>query len=260
MQELQLISVGDVISGGTTKPFNAIALNSEGIADRYIVKAFTKRQIKQNASVAKEILVCELAKMFDINCSDYGIMNFTKNDISGIYPPDRIAELDEGTKFCSNFAHQYAIFTPATSKAYLKGYEVVNIFAFDLFIHNLDRGGPHNKPNLLINDDELMIIDHELSMPWAVNQPSKSYENYLGMYQFQRHILLKYVRAIKIKENVLDEFCINLNELNLNKLESVFNDFDKYKIAHFDRENFMTYFAWAKRNVAIFERYLKGMI
>lgn len=45
MQELQLISIGEILTGGTTKPFVILALDEKGNAEKYVVKAFTKVQV-----------------------------------------------------------------------------------------------------------------------------------------------------------------------------------------------------------------------
>ena len=256
MQELQLVSVGNIMTGGTTKPFIALALNEQGYVVEYVVKAFTKNQVNQNVSVAKEILCCELAKMFDLTVPNYGIMNFDRLDLERVYTKHWVDTLDKGAKFCSEFMGQYSIFSPSTSKAFLKDYEILNIFAFDVFISNVDRGGYRNKPNLLINDNDLMVIDHELTFPY-VNDVN--YEKRLVLYQHQRHVLYKYIKQRKEKIVGFDEFLMSLSSLNLTKLRNIFDELDKYDIQYGDRENFMNYFAWAKNNVAIFERYLIGM-
>ena len=59
MQQLQLLSIGGIVTGGTTKPVNIIALNEEKTPSKYIMKVFTEKNILQNVSVAKEILCSE---------------------------------------------------------------------------------------------------------------------------------------------------------------------------------------------------------
>lgn len=260
MKELQLISTGKIMTGGTTQPFTVLALNEFGYVEEYIVKAFTKRQLTQNASVAKEILACELARMFDIAIPEYGIINCGSEDLERIYDKERIETLDLGAKFCSKFIRQYLIFTPLASNIFLKDYEILNIFAFDVFIFNIDRGGYRNKPNLLINDNELTIIDHELTFPFInSNYREIDYENNLATYPFQNHVLLKHIKSLNIQNRVFDEFLLNLSTLNINKLDLIFTKLQYYNIDFFDKDFFMNYFVWAKNNVSIFERYLTMM-
>jgi hypothetical protein len=257
MQELQLISIGGIMLGGTTKPFMITAINENEIVSQYIVKAFTKNQVFQNSSVSKEIICSELAKMFDLNTPNYGIINFNSLDLLGIYDREHISNLHTGAKFCSEFMGQYTIFSPLTSYSFLSDYEIANIFAFDILISNVDRGGFRNKPNLLINDKNLMLIDHELTFPYIGDE---DYEKRLALYQYKKHTLYSNIIKLKNKKHCFDEFLYSLSTLNINKIDNIFNELNKYEIKFNDRLNFMNYFAWAKNNVTIFENYLNAVI
>lgn len=260
MDPLRLISIGEVMKGGTTKPINIIALNKD-IPTKYVMKVFTKTQIMQGSSVAKEIICNELAQQFDLNCPDYGVININHNEFTGIYDEERIAKLDEGYKFCSKYLEGNAIFNPLVTNSFLKDYEVASIFAFDFLIYNADRGGFRNKPNLLINDNGLYLIDHELTFPFISAEIDEvNYEKYLGNYPFQHHVLIGHLKSLRNKNGLFDVFVETLKVLNLNDLNNIFDFLDKFNIAHVERQKFMHYFAWAKNNVAIFDRYLKAMI
>lgn len=261
MYPLQLVSIGEIMIGGTTKPVNIIALDENKTPCKFVLKVFTKNNILQNASVAKEIVCSELAKQFNLFCPDYGIINFDHNELSQLYDNTKLKNIDDGYKFCSKFEEQTVIFNPNVTNAFLKDYEVANIFAFDLLIYNVDRGGEHYKPNLLINDDKLILIDHELSFPFINNHSNEvNYEGFLGNYQYQKHILIKHLKSLRNKEGIFDEFLEMLKHLNINTLDVIFDEMNKFGIPYIERQKFLHYFAWAKNNVAIFERYLKGMI
>jgi hypothetical protein len=261
MQPLQLVSIGNIMTGGTTRPVNIIALDENGNPCKYIMKVFSEKNIMQNVSVAKEIICSELAQEFDLVCPKYGIINFDHKEISELYDEQKLKKLDRGFKFCSKFVEQNAIFNPLVTNSFLKDYEVANIFAFDLFVYNVDRGGEHNKPNMLINDSNLILIDHELTFPF-INNTSENvdYEFFIGNYQFQKHILIKHLRSLRNKEGIFDGFLEMLKHLNISNLNGTFDEMDKFDIPYVERQKFMHYFAWAKKNVVIFERYLKGMI
>lgn len=260
MQPLQLISIGEVMKGGTTKPVNIIALNNDK-PTKYVMKVFTKSQIIQGASVAKEIICNELAKQFDLNCPDYGIIKLDHSEFMGVYDEERITKLDNGYKFCSKYLEGNAMFNPLVTNSFLKDYEVATIFAFDLLIYNSDRGGFRNKPNLLINDNALYLIDHELTFPFIGEDINNvNYERYLGNYPFKQHVLIRYLKSLRNKNDLFNEFIEMLKVLNLNDLSSIFDFLEEFNIAHVERQKFMHYFAWAKNNVAIFDRYLKAMV
>ena len=261
MYPLQLVTIGGIIIGGTTKPLNIIALDERGNPSKYIMKVFTQRQIHQGISVAKEIICSELAKQFDLICPSYGIINFAHDEFIDIYDIERLNSLDLGHKFCSKFVEQSAIFNPLVTNSFLKDYEVANIFAFDFLVYNIDRGGVRNKPNLLINDANLILIDHELTFPFVDHSNNLiDYEVYLANYPYQNHILIKHLKSLREKEAIFDEFLEMLKHLNINVLNAIFDEMDEFNIPYVERQKFMTYFAWAKNNVTIFERYLKGMI
>ena len=261
MHPLQLVSIGEIMTGGTTKPVNIIALDEKGIPCKFVMKVFTKNNILQNVSVAKEIVCSELAKQFDLFCPDYSIINFDHNELSQLYDNTKLKSIDDGYKFCSKFVEQTVIFNPNVTNAFLKDYEVANIFAFDLLIYNVDRGGERNKPNLLINDANLILIDHELSFPFIDNYDKEvNYETFLGHYQFQKHILIKHLKSLRNKEGIFDDFLEILKLLNINAISVIFDEMNKFGIPYIERQKFLHYFAWAKNNTAIFERYLKGMI
>lgn len=261
MEPLRLVSIGEVMKGGTTKPVNIIALNNSDVPTKYVMKVFTESQIAQGASVAKEIICNELSKQFDLNGPDYGIIKVDHNEFAGIYDAERIAMLHSGYKFCSEYLEGSAIFNPLVTNSFLKDYEVAMIFAFDLLVYNADRGGFRNKPNLLINDKGLYIIDHELTFPFiADGLEDVNYERYLVNYPYQQHILIGYLKSLRNKNGLFDEFVEMLKVLNLNDLYSTFDFLEKFDITHVERQKFMHYFAWAKNNVAVFDRYLKAMI
>jgi hypothetical protein len=261
MHLLQLVSIGGIMTGGTTKPVNIIALDENKKASKYIMKVFTEKNILQNVSVAKEILCSELAKQFDLYSPDYGVINFDPNELSDLFDETKLNSLDAGYKFCSKFVEQPLIFNPNVTNSFLKDYEVASIFAFDLLIYNVDRGGEHNKPNLLINDSNLILIDHELTFPFINNTEQElDYEAFLSNYQFKKHILTKHLKSLRNKEGIFEEFLEMLKQLNINKLSVIFDEMYKFGIPYIERQKFMHYFAWSKNNTAIFELYLKGMI
>ncbi|WP_338374893.1 HipA family kinase [uncultured Flavobacterium sp.] len=261
MHQLKLVSIGNIIVGGTTKPVNIIALEEDENHSRYIMKVFKEKYILQNASVAKEIICSELAKEFDLVCPEYGIINVEHDDLINLYDEEILKSLDTGYKFCSKFIDQAVIFNPNTTNSFLKDYEFANVFAFDVLIHNVDRGGPHNKPNMLITDTELILIDHELTFPFINNTSQEiDYELYLRIYRYDRHVLIKNLKSLRNKEGVFDDFIEMLKHLNINKLSIIFDKMNKFNIPFIERQKFMSYFAWAKNNPDIFERYLKAML
>lgn len=261
MYPLKLVEIDGIMPGGSTKPVNIIALDGDDIPCKFVMKVYTKKNIIENVSVAKEIVCLEIARQFNLTCPEYGIINFEHTELVQLFDKSKFSNLDTGYKFCSKFVEQTVIFNPNVTNSFLKDYEVANIFAFDFLIYNVDRGGDHNKPNLLINDTDLILIDHELTFPFVGKHfRDINYEDFLRNYQFQKHTLIRYLQSLKKKEGLFDEFIEMLKNLNIRTLSHTFDEMNKFDIPYMDRDDFLHYFAWAKNNTATFERYLKGMI
>ncbi|WP_417351336.1 HipA family kinase [Flavobacterium alkalisoli] len=256
MRPLELILINGQLSGGTTKPLDIWAANEYRNEGRYVVKSF-KDGFVNNYSTAKEIIACEVAVKFDIPTPAYGIIDITDEDLLTQYPDNEFRKIQKGYKFCSKFMEQYAMFNPLVSNTFLRQYDIENIFAFDFMMLNSDRGGFHNKPNLLINDDELIIIDHELTLPF-INDKTKvfDYERSLNNYPYQKHTLLNHVKSIKSKNHIFDEFLEILSRSNFETLNSVFDDMDTYNINYGDRADYLNYFNWCKQNTEIIRKHL----
>jgi len=158
-----------VDAGGSTYPWVVRVLTERGRTVSYVVKLFTDRQIEQQHPVAKEILGNQLAREFDLPVPACALIEFTPQFPSTL--PDkeleRLDNLHSGLKFGSELAPDMFIAKPNLPPAFLKEYDLGTIFAFDNLIQNLDRGGERDKPNLLINDTNFLLIDHEQAFPFA---------------------------------------------------------------------------------------------
>jgi hypothetical protein len=262
MQELKLFEVDKKLDGGSTFPFGILAQDHNGDIGKYVVKCFTKKSVLENYSVAKEILVSELAKSFDLATPEYAIINLDNEALSQIYDSDRISMLEEGYKFCSKFAEPaYTIFSNIVTPGFLRDYDVENIFAFDVVILNVDRGGMRGKPNLLINDKELLLIDHELTFPFIDNSTATpNYFNYIRIYNYKVHILQKHLKAVRNKTGMFDEFIENIRAFNPNGFTKIFEELDKYNISYGEKKKFLDYFAWIKENTVFIQKSLKSMV
>ncbi|MBL7701519.1 MAG: hypothetical protein JNM14_04680 [Ferruginibacter sp.] len=87
-----------------------------------------------------------------------------------------------------------------------------NTFAFDMFIQNSDR--TNNKPNVLTNGNDIIMLDHEIAFGFvfAPFLPSKIWEmQEVGKDWIRNHCLLP---LIKGKEYNYDEFSEKLDNLS----------------------------------------------
>jgi hypothetical protein len=207
MQELKLVSIDGFAKGGSSKPLLITAVDEKGVPKQYVMKLFKTNHIEQNYSVAKEIFVNEFAKEFDLSVPDYAIIKIDHNLLTEFFSEEEINKLDKGYKFCSEFMSQYVIFNPLLSLPFIKDYDIENLFCFDNLVINVDRGGARDKPNLLINDSDILLIDHELTLPFIHNGiENNNYYNYIRSYQHENHIVKKHLKALRQKDNLFVDF------------------------------------------------------
>ena len=261
MKVLKLIQIDGFLDGGSSKPLAITAIDDEGQVKQYVMKLFKKQYVKENYSVAKEILVNELAKEFSLSVPDYALINIDHSLLTDYFKPEDLVLLDEGYKFCSEFHPHYLIFTPVISLKFLKEYDIANLFAFDNVIINTDRGGYRNKPNLLIKDDDILLIDHEQTLPFINNQYSNpNYFSYIQHYPYQIHIVTSYLKSMRLKNGVFDEFLESLKVININKFIHIFDQLDFYNIAFCERDDFFLYLEWIKNKREAIVKHLNGII
>jgi hypothetical protein len=247
MQILKLVNIDGFIDGGSSKPLLITAIDEDGNVNQYVMKLFKKNYVDQNFSVAKEILISELAKEFNLSVPNYAVINIDHSLLVEYFEKDELEKLDEGYKFCSEFNGQYVIFNPLVSLQYIKTYDIANLFAFDNVIINSDRGGFRNKPNLLVNDDEILLIDHEQTLPFINNSYSDpNYFTYLQNYPYQRHIVITHLKSMRLKNGIFDEFLEMLKHLNINRFIYIFDELSSLGINFGDRDDFLLFLEWIK--------------
>jgi hypothetical protein len=260
MHPLQLLLINGKINDSSNYPLEIWGLDKDKQRSIYYAKPF--RNIGINTfPAAKEIIGCEMALMFDLPTPRYNIINIDESKLTSYYSENEVRKFHKGYKFCSKKLDQYVGFNPHVSFGFLRDYEITGIFAFDVLMQNSDRGGFRGKPNLLINDDSLVMIDHELTLSFISDQqPSRNYENNIRNYPFYCHVLINHLKIIKEKSYIFDEFLEHLRLLNLDSLNSVFDDMDRFNIEYGERLDYFAYFEWCKNNIATIKNYLIGMI
>ena len=145
------------------------------------------------------------------------------------------------------------------------------IFAFDNLVQNLDRGGLRDKPNLLINDDNFLLIDHEQTFPfaddtdaddsvvWSFEHAAWSTTHYWACHN---HLLLRYLKDFRkeAKLGAFDTFQEHLCHLDLTVLSQAADELRRngVSVGHIDR--ITTYLSQTKTRHAEFTNLLKALI
>ena len=196
----------------------------------YVVKLFTKRQTQQIHPVAKEVFGNVLAQEFDLNVPPWALVNFSDAFIRSLPEREklRLSDLADGPKFGTVEIANAPIVDVLGKRTFLKSYDIGTIFAFDNLVWNLDRGGTRNKPNLLINDDTLILIDHEQIFPFA--NDSLTPDGYVmppfnqsgWYYPYQKHLFHPLLTGMTSSEkaSVFETFQYFLENLSLSALDA----------------------------------------
>jgi hypothetical protein len=208
MQILKLIEIHGFIEGGSSRPLLITAVGDDRIPRQYVMKLFKSDWVEQNFSVAKEIFISELANDFALSTPKCALINVEDKHLYKFFSPQEVEQFDKGFKFCSEFMGQYTpVINKLLSLSFIKQYDIENLFCFDNLVFNVDRGGFRNKPNLLINDDEILLIDHEQTLPFInSNNENINYFSYVMHYQYQLHVATQYIKSLRNKNNLFDEF------------------------------------------------------
>lgn len=208
MKVFEAISFQKIItSGGSTNPWRIMVCDEKGILREFVVKLFTERQMKQQHPIAKEMFGNVLAREFDLPVPEAGLVHFSDDFIS-LLPSEAKKQLDgkgSGFKFGCEW-RAMSIVDPTNLTSILHDYDLATVFAFDNFVFNLDRGGYRNKPNLLIDDEGFLLIDHEQIFPFADdldNGNSKIIQDLQeGIWHYPAEKHLFYPNLYKMRKNV----------------------------------------------------------
>lgn len=215
--------------GGSTRPWLVELLTDENVPETYVVKMFTAKQINQQNAVAKEVFGNVLATVFSLPVPDWGLARFTPEFVETLSEEERKRheQCHKGLRFASKHAEGYTIFGDQLINSKLNDYDMPSVYAFDNLVRNLDRGGYRNKPNLLINDDDYLLIDHELIFPFADdpdNYNDRVIQDFLNDkwdYPYHLHLFHGYLkkRRPSNKIGIFDQFSKSLKKLDPYVLE-----------------------------------------
>lgn len=221
--------LGTLEKGGSTRPWLVELLTNDNGPETYVVKMFTTTQINQHFAVAKEVFGNVLANALFLSVPEAVLARFTPDFLSTLPEEARIRheQCHRGLRFASKYYEGYTIFGHNLLNSKINDYDMPSIYAFDNLVQNLDRGGYHEKPNLLINDDDYLLIDHELIFPFA-NDPDE-YDNRIIVdflnnkwnYPYEKHLFQPFLKKkhSSKKVDIFNQFAKSLRGLDADILE-----------------------------------------
>lgn len=260
-------------TGGSTKPWVVFAIrDGEQQPDEtpYVVKLFTADNVKQQPCIAKEFIGNHLAGEFDLQVPHAGIIDLGSEDFQATLDPDTLKILSGkhvGTTFASRLVDGTLV-NDQLRNSFTNMIDLASIFAFDCLILNIDRGGIRNKPNLLMDDEGFILIDHELSLYLMDDRSGKAFHKVIGNfnkntteYLYEKHLFYPRLKNYKGNKKILfNSFEESLKQLNLYGLKELLYNLNKSGI-DIGASNFLIdYLRILKQDPTKFCKILLGII
>lgn len=259
-------------SGGSTKPWRIVAIPyGDAVLDEtaYVVKIFSDKNVQQGNSIGKEFICNLLAGEFDLGVPEAGIINPYDEEFYNTLTPteqDVLSKKFQGMTYCSKLTN--GILVNEQLRGSFNIHDCATLFAFDCLILNVDRGGHRDKPNLLVDDDGFILIDHELTLNIIDDEDGKAFsklvENFnVGSWPgtYQKHLFFSLLRSYKgSKKNLFDTFEEGLRFLNIDKIQSNLNELQNEGISVGASDILISYLRLLKQNSHKFRNILLGLI
>lgn len=248
--------------GGSTRPW-IVLLMENGKETAYVVKLWNNKDYETQYPIVKEVLGNILAREFSLSTPDFALVDFSKDFINYALEDGQRAILKtkhKGLKFSTMLLDSAIVYAPSMHRNYLKEYDFANLFAFDTLIYNFDRGRTPEKPNVLIQNNEFILIDHELSMPFIDNGHgflngilTKLNEGEID-FNYQKQLSFPYLKSLRTssKLNLFDEFEENLSRLNINTIEGALKELTSVGVPCGHSEKIIEYLYILKRESRLF--------
>jgi hypothetical protein len=243
-----------VMSGGSTRPW-LLKVLVEGESESYVVKLFTQSQVDEGFAVANEVFAHVLAKQFDLQCPSAALIQFPDIFYESLTSPQlqEFRSKDNRLKFGCVYIENVNAYT---TKANIEIDDVASIYAFDLMIANGDRR--IKKPNILIQEPEYFLIDHELSCQITQGHIQYFNEGKVMYRDFSKHIFYERLKhEVSVDPDCFESFGEYLRTLNVSVLDSYSDQLEEHRHPIGDYQLFKEYLRLLKRNHHQFIKNLK---
>jgi hypothetical protein len=222
----EAIDVVEVISEnvGHTKPWVVMVNTPDGLK-YFVTKLYSMEQVDRFHCVTNEVICNVLANQFELMAPECAFI-YIPDELAfrlPIFAQVQLSVADQRLKFATERIENAKNALPELPAKYFnKRISMATLYAFDNLIRNCDRG--HPKPNLLLNEEDAFLIDHELT--FGIDDINKNLNDYLLEEKFTKyHLFYPFLSKIKEKQrqNLFDEFEYYLNQLNFKTLSIIFN-------------------------------------
>jgi len=258
------------LKGGSTKPWSVACIDkqSNNIEEiSCVVKLFTLGNVAQSCHIAKEFICSELAREFDLDCPESYFIDINDVDFRSTLSEEDLKELDSkhtGITFCSKLVNA-SLVNDELKKTTFDIWDCATLFAFDCMVMNADRGGHHNKANLLMDDDGFILIDHELCLHFIDGHNDDAFNKVLDDFKHGtwQQIYLKHFFYAKLKNfrgskvHLFDTFKEYLDRLDISRIEKLIEELKKQGIDVGESGRLIQYLYALKQNT---EKYCQIML
>ncbi|WP_264790637.1 HipA family kinase [Aureispira anguillae] len=247
---------------------------------QYVVKVFGQKHIKQYNPTKKEVFANILAQEFDLSVPQAALILVKQPLINELNenPNYQNIELKAGVYYGSRLINNHTAYTKDLKASYFDKDIMEQVFAFDVLIRNFDRrrGKEGNnekveigKPNVLLKDKEVYLIDHDLSLDirktYIEYKAIDSYRNVIDGVKGQ-HIFLPHLKKLNESNNfTFDWFIESLRLLDFAQLNSCNEQIDTlnkdpFEEPHNDFQPIVNYLEEIQKNSTDFQQLLKDLI
>jgi hypothetical protein len=168
---IQAFSPGKTFSSGTTEPLLIRGVCEQtSLKDDSVLKMMGASRMSIEAS-ARELIGSWVALELGLNVPEPVVVNISPVFVDALRGSQQfgIASNSIGLNFGSRYMTGYQ--EPLQGQQFSEDLlaQLINVFAFDMLIGNIDRR--IGKPNFLVNGNDIMVLDHELAFSFLKELP-----------------------------------------------------------------------------------------
>lgn len=160
-----------LLHSGTTEPMLILGVDEQkGQRGEYVVKLSNGPRMTTN-SCCRELIGAWIAHQLELHVIEPAIVNISTEFIETLVGAQgwRNAANSVGLNFGCRYVPGYMEFVRNQKLTDSQAATAENIFALDLFLANPDRR--IDKPNMLTNGQNILILDHELAFSFVMDLP-----------------------------------------------------------------------------------------
>jgi hypothetical protein len=251
------------LEGGSSLPCIVSVEDDYGrlLNDDYVVKIF--KQDKSNHT-CKEVFAAILAQHFELKTPKPVLIEVNNALLNVLKKQEKYKnwQVTEGVFFGNQYLKNAKSFINTPDLDAYDIWEITNLFAFDVLILNTDR--QLGKPNVLTKNQDIYVIDHELSM--NISKPFDTYVNQNQWDYFIKdkrggHLFRQYLCQVGQKKKVtFDDFFENLRTLKPKILYNYAEQLAEYDYAPLDIPHIVAYLEDVKKNESKFIELLNKLL